>query len=173
MKRFLIITIFLMTFNSEARLKIEIAKCTEQLQKIAIVPFNSNINSQFEYQVRNLINEKLTLFGEFESLDLSQMLSFPFNEANFFARDWELLSIDYVIFGEITETDESLEINYVVSDINLKRIVLRGGLITTGAPAPRFGGQRGGGGAGGRPADRQRGDGHPRYFHAGPQGNLK
>lgn len=126
MKRFLIITIFLMTFNSEARLKIEIAKGTEQLQKIAIVPFNSNINSQFEYQVRNLINEKLTLFGEFESLDLSQMLSFPFNEANFFERDWELLSIDYVIFGEITETDESLEINYVVSDINLKRIMLRG-----------------------------------------------
>ena len=39
-----------MTFNSEARLKIEIAKGTEQLQKIAIVPF-SNINSQFEYQV--------------------------------------------------------------------------------------------------------------------------
>ena len=37
-----------------------------------------------------------------------------------FSRDWELLSIDYVIFGEITETDESLEINYVVSDINLK-----------------------------------------------------
>ena len=115
-----------MTFNSEARLKIEIAKGTEQLQKIAIVPFNSNINSQYEYQVRNLINEKLTLFGEFESLDLSQMLSFPFNEANFFVRDWELLSIDYVIFGEITETDESLEINYVVSDINLKRIMLRG-----------------------------------------------
>ena len=49
MKRFLIITIFLMAFNSEARLKIEIAKGTEQLQKIAIVPFNSNINSQFEY----------------------------------------------------------------------------------------------------------------------------
>ena len=87
-----------MTFNSEARLKIEIAKGTEQLQKIAIVPFNSIINSQFEYQVRNLINEKLTLFGEFESLDLSQMLSFPFNEANFFVRDWELLSIDYVNF---------------------------------------------------------------------------
>ena len=67
-----------MTFNSEARLKIETAG-NEQLQKIAIVPFNSNINSQYEYQVRNLINEKLT-FGEFESLGLSQMLSFPFND---------------------------------------------------------------------------------------------
>ena len=138
MKRFLIITIFLVTFNSEARLKIEIAKGTEQLQKIAIVPFNSNVNNQFEYQVRNLINEKLTLFGEFESLDLSQMLSFPFNEENFFVRDWELLSIDYVIFGKITETDEYLEINYVVSDINLKRIMLSGNISGSKKDINRF-----------------------------------
>lgn len=126
MKSFFIFLIFFLSFNSDARLKIEITKGTEQLQKIAVVPFRSQINNQFEFEIRNLIDKKLTLFGEFESLNTNQMLSFPYNEENFFERDWELLAINYVIFGEITESKESLKVNYLVSDINSKRIVLRG-----------------------------------------------
>ena len=76
-----------MTFNSEARLKIEIAKGTEQLQKIAIVPFNSNINSQFEYQVRNFwqtrdlrettpVMEKVAMVTEKKEVEVKKL---PYN----------------------------------------------------------------------------------------------
>ncbi len=129
MKIFFIILIYCFSLNFEAKLKIEIIKGSEQLPNIAIVPFKSNLGRKFEYDVRNLINEKLTLFGEFNSLRLDQMLSFPYNEDSFYRRDWELLSMDYVVFGEVYEEAENLVIYYSVADIALKRIILRGDII--------------------------------------------
>ena len=82
MKIFFIILIYFFSLNFEAKLKIEIIKGSEDLPDIAIVPFKSSFGRQFEYDVRDLINEKLTLFGEFDSLELERMLSFPFNEVN-------------------------------------------------------------------------------------------
>ena len=126
MKIFFIILIYFFSLNFEAKLKIEIIKGSEELPDIAIVPFKSSFGRQFEYDVRDLINEKLTLFGEFDSLELERMLSFPFNEESFYRRDWELLSMDYVVFGEVYETEGNLVLNYFVADIGLKRIILRG-----------------------------------------------
>ena len=60
MKIFFIILIYCFSLNFEAKLKIEIIKGSEQLPNIAIVPFKSNLGRKFEYDVRNLINEKLT-----------------------------------------------------------------------------------------------------------------
>ena len=54
------------------------------------------------------------------------MLSFPTKEEDFFFRDWKLLSSDYVIFGNITSLENTININYFVSDVNLERIVLNG-----------------------------------------------
>ena len=125
-KFFLFVLIYFASFDVQAKLQIEIIKGTEKLPNIAVVPFMNIENNKFNFQIRDLVNEKLNLFGEFESLPSEKMLSFPTKEEDFFFRDWKLLSSDYVIFGNITSLENTININYFVSDVNLERIVLNG-----------------------------------------------
>ncbi len=125
-KFFFFVLIYFASFDVQAKLQIEIIKGTEKLPNIAVVPFMNIENNKFNFQIRDLVNEKLNLFGEFESLPFEKMLSFPTKEEDFFFRDWKLLSSDYVIFGNITSLENTININYFVSDINLERIVLNG-----------------------------------------------
>ena len=75
MKYFLFsfLSFFLLTI--EAKLKIEISQGSKDLPKIAVVPFESNLNEG--ESISSLIQDNLTLFGEFKALPKEEMLSFP------------------------------------------------------------------------------------------------
>ena len=94
MKYFLLFFVFL-SLTIEAKLKIEISQGSKDLPKIAVVPFKSNLNEG--ESISFLIQDNLTLFGEFKALPKEEMLSFPSSEKNFFNRDWKILNVDYVV----------------------------------------------------------------------------
>ena len=111
MKYFLLFFIFL-SLTIEAKLKIEISQGSKDLPKIAVVPFKSNLNEG--ESISFLIQDNLTLFGEFKALPKEEMLSFPSSEKNFFNRDWKILNES--IFHSFTHFD--LELKIMISIIN-------------------------------------------------------
>lgn len=124
MKIFLIFLTFL-ALSIEAKLKIEISQGSKDLPKIAIVPFKSNM--KIGESISMLIQDNLTLFGEFKALPKNEMLSFPSKEENFFYRDWNILNVDYVVIGNFQEENsESINIEYFVFNISLNKLILRG-----------------------------------------------
>ena len=126
MRLFLVIFIFF-SLVSSAQLKIEISKGSESLPKLAIVPFKSSFASSIGDNLSSLVESNLTLFGEFDKLSKSQMLSFPHSEENFYYRDWKVLEVDYAVIGNLLISDANdLVINYFVIDIALKKILLKG-----------------------------------------------
>ena len=82
-KFFLLILIYFAFSTCKLNCRIEIIKGTEKLPNIAVVPFLNIENNKFNFQIRDLVNEKLNLFGEFESLPSEKMLSFPTKEEDF------------------------------------------------------------------------------------------
>ena len=124
MKIFLIFLTFL-ALSIEAKLKIEISQGSKDLPKIAIVPFKSNM--KIGESISMLIQDNLTLFGEFNALPKNEMLSFPSKEENFFYRDWNILNVDYVVIGNFQEENfEFINIEYFVFNISLNKLILRG-----------------------------------------------
>ena len=111
---------------SESKLKIEITQGSETLPKIAIVPFRNEILSGSK-SISSLIEANMTLFGEFNSLKKNEMLSYPHSEENFYYRDWKLLEVDFVVIGNIDNFNlTNLDINYLVFDVGLRKIILKG-----------------------------------------------
>ena len=124
MKIFLIFLTFL-ALSIEAKLKIEISQGSKDLPKIAIVPFKSNM--KIGESISMLIEDNLTLFGEFSALPKNEMLSFPSKEENFFYRDWNILNVDYVVIGNFQEENSQfINIEYFVFNISLNKLILRG-----------------------------------------------
>ena len=124
MKYFLLFFVFL-SLTIEAKLKIEISQGSKDLPKIAVVPFKSNLNEG--ESISFLIQDNLTLFGEFKALPKEEMLSFPSSEKNFFNRDWKILNVDYVVLGSFQENNsELIRIEYFVFNISLNKLILRG-----------------------------------------------
>tara|TARA_B110000483_G_scaffold235473_1_gene307054 strand:+ start:1773 stop:3041 length:1269 start_codon:yes stop_codon:yes gene_type:complete len=124
--RILFLFFLILSPLSESKLKIEITQGSETLPKIAIVPFQNEILSGRE-TISSLVEANMTLFGEFNSMKKTEMLSYPNSEENFFYRDWRLLEVDYVVIGRVDNTDlTNLDINYLVFDIGLKKIILKG-----------------------------------------------
>ena len=123
MKIFLIFLTFL-ALSIEAKLKIEISQGSKDLPKIAIVPFKSNM--KIGESISILIQDNLTLFGEFKTLPKNEMLSFPSKEENFFDRDWNILNVDYVVIGNFQEENsEFINIEYFVFNISLNKLILK------------------------------------------------
>ena len=115
MKSFLIILTFL-SLSIEAKLKIEISQGSKDSPKIAIVPFESNL--KIGESISSLIQDNLTLFGEFRALPKNEMLSFPSEVENFFYRDWNILNVDYVVIGNFQkENSQFINIEYFVFKI--------------------------------------------------------
>ena len=124
--RILFLFFLILSPLSESKLKIEITQGSETLPKIAIVPFQNEILSGRE-TISSLVEANMTLFGEFNSMKKTEMLSYPNSEENFFYRDWRLLEVDYVVIGRVDNADlTNLDINYLVFDIGLKKIILKG-----------------------------------------------
>ena len=72
--RILFLFFLILSPLSESKLKIEITQGSETLPKIAIVPFQNEILSGRE-TISSLVEANMTLFGEFNSIKKTEMLS--------------------------------------------------------------------------------------------------
>ena len=86
MIRFFLLSIMLVSNSIFSILEIEILKGSDNLSKIAFVPFGieDGVEEDYGEQISQNIEKNMLLFGEFENLDKNEMLSYPSSEDDFF-----------------------------------------------------------------------------------------
>ena len=114
MKR--VILLFFLVLEFKADLVLEITESASKPVKIAILEKNSN--SLVGQEIINVISNDLKRTGEFRVLGMDELLSIPINEGEVIQRDWLLLDVDSIIFVEVQNEDNNLEIAYSIFDIN-------------------------------------------------------
>ncbi len=116
-KIFLILTLSL-TISSE--LILEITQSAKQPIKIALLEKNQTTLSGKE--IIGVIKNDLERTGEFIILESNELLSIPANESEVIQRDWLLLDVDAIIFIEVDEEDQSLNLDYSIFDVSYREI---------------------------------------------------
>ena len=114
MKR--IIFLLLLAFEFKADLVLEITESASKPIKIAIL--EKNVNSLVGQEIINVISNDLKRTGEFKVLGMDELLSIPINESEVIQRDWLLLDVDSIIFVEVQNQDNNLDIVYSIFDIS-------------------------------------------------------
>ena len=114
MKR--VILLFFLVLEFKADLVLEITESASKPVKIAILEKNNS--SLVGQEIINVISNDLKRTGEFRVLGMDELLSIPINEDEVIQRDWLLLDVDSIIFVEVQNEDNNLEIAYSIFDIN-------------------------------------------------------
>ena len=114
MKR--VILLFFLVLEFKADLVLEITESASKPVKIAILEKNST--SLVGQEIINVISNDLKRTGEFRVLGMDELLSIPINEDEVIQRDWLLLDVDSIIFVEVQNEDNNLEIAYSIFDIS-------------------------------------------------------
>ena len=114
MKR--IIFLLLLAFEFKADLVLEITESASKPIKIAIL--EKNDNSLAGQEIINVISNDLKRTGEFKVLGMDELLSIPINESEVIQRDWLLMDVDSIIFVEVQNKDNNLDIAYSIFDIS-------------------------------------------------------
>ena len=114
-------------------LEIEILKGSDNLSKVAFVPFGveDGVEENYGGQISKFIERNMLLFGEFENLDESEMLSYPSSENDFYYRDWKIQGVDYSLIGKVNSVNSlgNLNISYSLFNINRRIKILEGEII--------------------------------------------
>ena len=114
MKR--VILLFFLVLEFKADLVLEITESASKPVKIAILEKNSS--SLVGQEIINVISNDLKRTGEFRVLGMDELLSIPINENEVIQRDWLLLDVDSIIFIEVQNENNNLEIAYSIFDIS-------------------------------------------------------
>ena len=114
MKR--VIFLFFLVLEFKADLVLEITESAKKPVKIAILEKNNS--SLVGQEIINVISNDLKRTGEFGVLGMDELLSIPINEDEVIQRDWLLLDVDSIIFVEVQNEDNNLEIAYSIFDIS-------------------------------------------------------
>ena len=133
MIRFFLLSIMLVSNSIFSILEIEILKGSDNLSKIAFVPFGieDGVEEDYGEQISQNIEKNMLLFGEFENLDKNEMLSYPSSEDDFFYRDWKVLGVDYSVIGRVNSVNAlgNLNISYSLFNINRRIKILEGEIV--------------------------------------------
>ena len=133
MNRFFFLTVLFISNSLFSILEIEILKGSDNLSKVAFVPFGveEGIEDSYGEQISKFIEKNLLLFGEFENLVESEMLSYPSSENDFYYRDWKVLGVDFSLIGKVNSVNSlgNLNISYSLFNINRRIKVLEGEIV--------------------------------------------
>ncbi len=98
---------------------LEITKGSEDPYNVAMIPFEGN--SRLSKELNSIMQNDLIRTGEFSILDEKLLLPIQIIDDELVYNDWKLLGMDYLVTGKIIKTNNSLDINYEIYDINKKR----------------------------------------------------
>ena len=114
-----LLTLVLLTWavGSSAELQIEVTQGADNAVRIAVVPFNWRGRGELPLDIHEVITADLRLSGRFDTLPVNQMLSLPSRAEDVYPRDWQLLSTEYVVIGEISESGPDLKVRFELIDV--------------------------------------------------------
>jgi len=93
--------------------------------RIAVVPFRQGPEFGDKQQMADIVGFDLARSGQFASMDMENMLSFPTNREQVFFRDWRVLGVEYLVIGRTrVDINGNLEVGYELFDVFNERPML-------------------------------------------------
>ena len=114
MKKILALIVFSLNFHAD--LVLEITESASKPIKIAILEKNNN--SLLGQEIIKIISNDLSRTGEFKVIANDELLSIPTNENEVIQRDWLLLDVDSIVFVDVQNQDNDLDISYSIFNIS-------------------------------------------------------
>ncbi len=112
----LLLLLFFLVGNAQARLTIQVTGGVEGAQPIAVVPFESS-GLPLSEDVSAIIAADLARTGRFKAMPRRDMLATPFRPEDVDLRDWSLLGMVNLVIGEVTVGSGGYQINYTLFDV--------------------------------------------------------
>lgn len=107
-----------------AELTIRITEGADAAIPVAVVPFAESGGIPSGDKISNIVQDDLTMTGEFSTLAPEKMLSLPSKRSEVYFRDWRLLGQRYVLVGELTRSGDRVEARYELFDVNREERIL-------------------------------------------------
>ncbi|WP_299196597.1 Tol-Pal system beta propeller repeat protein TolB [uncultured Amphritea sp.] len=111
--------IFLFFFSvlARAELTVEITQGVDQPTPVAVVPFALNGVQALPEDVAQVVSDDLYRSGMFKIMPRENMLSFPSDRNSLFFRDWRISGSDFIVIGQIKETEGQLTVAFELYDV--------------------------------------------------------
>ncbi|MGM0767388.1 MAG: Tol-Pal system beta propeller repeat protein TolB [Pseudomonadota bacterium] len=120
----LLVWAFLGSSAAQAELTIRITEGAGAAIPVAVVPFAESGNIPSGDKVSSIVQDDLTMTGEFSTLAPEKMLSLPSKRSEVYFRDWRLLGQRYVLVGELTRSGDRVQARYELFDVNREERIL-------------------------------------------------
>lgn len=101
-KKWVVVLVFLLSSQQLlAQSAIEITRGSDKATPIAVVPFGWQGGTPLSEDLAQITANNLRNTGMFAPFDRANMLSYPTQASELFARDWKILGVEYVVVGQI------------------------------------------------------------------------
>lgn len=110
--------------TAHAELTIRITEGADAAIPVAVVPFAESGSIPTGDKISSIVQDDLTMTGEFRTLAPEKMLSLPSKRAEVYFRDWRLLGQRYVLVGELTRSGDRVQARYELFDVNREERIL-------------------------------------------------
>lgn len=109
---------------ASAELTIRITEGADAAIPVAVVPFAESGGIPSGDKVSSIVQDDLTMSGEFNTLAPEKMLSLPSQRSEVYFRDWRLLGQRYVLVGQLSRSGDRVEARYELFDVNREERIL-------------------------------------------------
>jgi len=121
----------LLVTPAAAQVEIDISGAKVRGIPIAIVPFKTADGQILEHQVHEIIANDLNASGKFESIPVSDFLSFPFRDEEVRFKDWRQVNAEILVIGEVWLLDSNkYEVQFRMYDVARQQEIGAGKRIT-------------------------------------------
>ncbi|GAA5178375.1 Tol-Pal system beta propeller repeat protein TolB [Modicisalibacter zincidurans] len=106
---------------ASAELTIEITKGSDEAIPIAVVPF---AGQQLPEDIAQIVSDDLKRSGQFDPLSRSTLIASPTASDEVRYRDWRAVDSNYLVVGQVSQTDQGYRIQFELMDIYGERRML-------------------------------------------------
>lgn len=126
MKRFILLMFVFVTGYAQAQLtNITITRGIDNPTRIAVAPM-SYVGEKLPEDIAQIVRDDLNFSGQFESIPVEKMISYPKNENEIQYRDWKMIKAEFLLIGSITQQAGRYYASYELFDvIQQKRALAR------------------------------------------------
>lgn len=109
---------------ASAELLIRITEGADSAIPVAVVPFSESGAMPSGDKISSIVQNDLTMTGEFRPLPAEKMLSLPAKGDEVYFRDWRMLGQRYVLVGQLTRRGDKVEARYELFDVNREERIM-------------------------------------------------
>ncbi|TKV67292.1 Tol-Pal system protein TolB [Marinobacter panjinensis] len=120
----LAIAVMIGSSPASAELLIRITEGADSAIPVAVVPFSEVGVLPAGDKISRIVQDDLSMTGEFRPLPAEKMLSLPSKGEDVYFRDWRLLGQRYVLVGQLTRKGDKVEARYELFDVNREERIM-------------------------------------------------